>query len=106
VTEPVPLDAELVYEEFHRVVNMTSQELGAWLSTDTGADPALAELGRDVAEILGKRKVDLTEGDAAIMERAADFVAERLGSPPPEGTEDVAWRRSLMTVGHDPLRSP
>ena len=32
------------------------------------------------------------------------FVAERLADEPPGGAGDQAWRRSLMTVGHDPLK--
>jgi hypothetical protein len=90
---------------------MTSQELRTWLMTDASGEDAFAadpdmhvsELGRDVVRILGKRKLDLTERDAETMREVVEFVAVRLGSPPPEEADDE-WRRSLMTVGHDPLK--
>jgi hypothetical protein len=106
-------DVELLWQEFHETVNMTSEELRVWLLTDASgetalpADPGLElpELGTKVVGLLRKRKVDLTSDDLAVMERVADYVAERTANPPAAGDRDEEWRRSLMTVGHDPLRS-
>ena len=105
-------DVELVWQEFHEIVNMTSEELRAWLLTDASgetalpADPGLElpELGERVVRLLRKRKVDLTRDDIDVMERVADYVAERTTNPPADGEQNEEWRRSLMTVGHDPLK--
>lgn len=111
--ERLPADTELLWEEFHRIVNMTSEELRAWLLTDASgsdaftADPdlGLPELGRAVTRVLTKRKTDLEAADTQTMQRVVDYVEDRLADEPPDGAEDSAWRRSLMVVGHDPLRS-
>jgi hypothetical protein len=112
VNQRIPADVELAWDSFHRAVNMTSEELRTWLLTESSgeqgfpADPdlGLPELGRKVARLLGKRKMDLTEEDADTMLRVADFVADREANPPAVGIADEQWRRSLMTVGHDPLK--
>jgi hypothetical protein len=113
VDDRIPPDVELVWDSFHQVVNMTSEELRTWLLTDTSGEDAfsdspglgLPELGEKVVALLRKRKVDLTEEDTEVMRQVADFVTEQEESPPPDGPADDAWRRSLMTVGHDPLRA-
>ncbi|NHC46224.1 DUF3140 domain-containing protein [Motilibacter aurantiacus] len=65
-------------------------------------------LGEAVAQVLAKRKVDLTEHDVDVMRAVID----RVRAAYPEGDvthntidlRDDALRRSLMAVGHDPLR--
>lgn len=112
MTGRLPPEIQELWEEFHRDVNMTSQELRTWLMTDASGEVAFAaepgmrvsELGRHVVRILGKRRADLTDEDAKVMRTVVDFVASRRGSPPPQGADDEKWRRSLMTVGHDPLK--
>jgi hypothetical protein len=112
VTGSDQADVELVWDEFHQAVNMTSEELRTWLLTDASgetalpADPGLElpELGGKVVQLLRKRKVDLTPDDVAVMAEVTDYVAERTADPPAEGVRDDEWRRSLMTVGHDPLK--
>ncbi|HEY7592260.1 MAG TPA: DUF3140 domain-containing protein [Actinophytocola sp.] len=105
-----PDDDEL-WQDFHRVVNMTSRELADWLRTrdageDTEAMPDQAgqPTGRQVLHVLGKRHVDLTDDDRRIMRKVVDRVrAERR-----EDLEPVAgqanWRHRLMSMGHDPLK--
>ncbi len=108
----IPGDVELLWDEFHQVVNMTSDELRTWLLTDASgedafpADPDIPvpELGRQVVQLLRKRKVDLTDADRDTMQRVVDFVEDKLEKPPGSGAADEAWRHSLMTVGHDPLK--
>ena len=106
MTHSEGVDVELLWQEFHETVNMTSAELGAWLLTDVSGELALElpELGTKMVQLLRKRKVDLTSDDLAVMERVADYVAERKANPPADGERDEEWRRSLMTVGHDPLK--
>lgn len=106
----IPVEVEVAWDSFHQVVNMNSEELRAWLLTDASGeavsaepDLELPELGRRVVDLLRKRKVDLTERDADLMEQVVDFVLTQEAEGPPEAQSDE-WRRSLMTVGHDPMR--
>jgi hypothetical protein len=109
--ERLPADAGLLWDEFHQVVNMTSDELRAWLLTVASGEEALPaepgagipELGLRVVELLRKRKTDLTDADTDTMRRVVDFVEDRTGQQP-GGAADGQRRRELMTVGHDPLK--
>jgi hypothetical protein len=108
----IPADVEITWDSFHQVVNMTSEELRSWLLTEASGEEAfgpepdlgLPELGQKVVALLRKRKVDLTAEDADVMGQVADFVADQEANRPPDGAADDQWRRSLMTVGHDPLK--
>ena len=112
MADALPGDAGLLWDEFHQVVNMTSEELRAWLLTQASGEDALPaepgagvpELGRRVVELLRKRKVDLTAGDTETMQLVVDFVEDHEDRRPEAGTDDDQWRRELMTVGHDPLK--
>ncbi len=100
-----------LWEEFHRVVNMSSRELSDWLRT-ASADPDVEDLpdqagsptGQHVLHILGKRRTDLTADDVAAMRWAVDLIHEmrRDDLEPTAGT--AHWRRRLMSIGHDPLK--
>ncbi|MEV4289442.1 DUF3140 domain-containing protein [Nonomuraea bangladeshensis] len=100
------LDTELLWEEFHRAVNMNSEELRSYLLADASnedgfpPDPDLGidELGRGVLHVLSKRKGDLTRTDLDVMRQVIELV-ETL-----DGRTDDESRRELMSVGHDPLR--
>lgn len=113
MTEQTPAELELLWEEFHQVVNMTSDEIRVWLLTDASdedgsfpADPRmdLSELGTRVVDLLRKRKMDLTADDANVMREVVDYVEDQTADPPPDAENDREWRRSLMSVGHDPLK--
>ena len=109
----IPPDAELVWDSFHEVVNMTSDELRTWLLTEASGEDAFSDqpdlglprLGEQVIALLRKRKVDLTPEDTEVMRQVSDFVTEQEENPPPDGPADSGWRRALMTVGHDPMRA-
>jgi uncharacterized protein DUF3140 len=111
VENHIPVEVEVAWDSFHQVVNMSSEELRAWLLTDASGEEAvpaepdlgLPELGRRVVDLLRKRKVDLTERDADVMEQVVDFVLTQEAEGPADAQSDE-WRRSLMTVGHDPMR--
>jgi hypothetical protein len=113
VEDRIPVEVDVAWDSFHQVVNMSSEELRAWLLTGTpgeyaapaGPGPALPELGRQVVELLRKRKVELTQQDADVMEQVVDFVLTQEAEGPADMESDDDWRRSLMTVGHDPMRS-
>lgn len=105
-----PREEEL-WEEFHRVVNMTSRELSEWLRTRSAdvddeelPDQAGSQLGRRVLEILGKRKTDLEDDDVDVMQRVVDRVHGQRRDDLEPTAGDVRWRHRLMTIGHDPLK--
>lgn len=111
MNERISAEVELAWEDFHRLVNMTSGELRMWLLTDASGEeafpaegPRAGELGARVLDVLRKRKVDLTESDAEVMQEVVGFVEDRLEHRPPKAEEDETWRHALMSVGHDPLR--
>jgi uncharacterized protein DUF3140 len=112
VEDRTPVDVEVAWYSFHEVINMTSEELRAWLLSEASDDDALPgepdlglpELGKRVVDLLRKRKVDLTQRDADVMEQVVDFVLTQEAEGPADQETDEEWRRSLMTVGHDPMR--
>ncbi|WP_037683828.1 DUF3140 domain-containing protein [Streptomyces griseus] len=112
MTDALELDA--LWEDFHRAVNMTSQELAAWLrvrDADENAEPLPEEAGsptgQHVLAILQKRRTDLTDDDIRVMYRVVDTVTAQTdveNEPAPEDPEETRRRHRLMTIGHDPLR--
>jgi hypothetical protein len=100
-----------LWEEFHRVVNMTSRELNEWMRTQSATEEAEAlpeqagtSLGHRVAAILAKRRSDLTDDDVSAMTKVVDIIhRERRDDLEPTAGEDH-WRRKLMAIGHDPLK--
>lgn len=102
------LELETLWTEFHDVVNMTSQEIGAVLQTDAGgeADSAWTSKGLRVLAILQKRRSELTEEDTRVMydvvESVEDFTPD---APEASGADGRPGRAQLMRLGHDPLRS-
>ncbi len=102
-----------LWNEFHRVVNMSSRELSEWLRTRSAQpdvealpDQAGTPTGQRVLAILGKRRTDLDEQDARVMRTVVDRVhAERRDDLEPVQGQ-AHWRHRLMTLGHDPLKAP
>ncbi|MGW0085658.1 DUF3140 domain-containing protein [Streptomyces sp. NPDC003393] len=110
-----PLEADALWDEFHRVVNMTSQELAAWLRvrdagerTEPVPDEAGSPLGQHVLAILQKRRMDLTDDDVRVMHEVVDLVtseADLENEPEPESAAGTERRHRLMAVGHDALKA-
>ena len=104
------VDDEL-WDEFHRVVNMTSRELADWLRTrDAGEDrepvpdQAGTPTGREVLAILGKRRRDVTDEDVHVMRRVVERVHEQRRDDLEPTAGQAPWRHKLMSIGHDPLK--
>lgn len=100
-----------LWNEFHRVVNMTSRELREWLETDDAkedSEPAVGPIGtptgRATLAVLGKRRRDLTADDVAVMRRVVDRVHAERGVDLEPTAGQANWRRKLMRIGHDPLK--
>ncbi|WP_128379357.1 DUF3140 domain-containing protein [Streptomyces cavernae] len=105
------LELNTLWEDFHRVVNMTSAELAAWLrvldaeeNTEPLPDQAGPETGRHVLAILQKRRTDLTDDDIEFMLDVVDTITEQLDVYDEPEAEDDHRRHQLMTLGHDPLK--
>ncbi len=99
-------------EDFHRVVNMTSAELAAWLrvrDADERTEPLPEEAGsptgRHVLAILQKRRTDLTEDDLKVMRKVVDSVTAQTDVENEPEAESTRRRHRLMTLGHDPLKA-
>ncbi|WP_280399829.1 DUF3140 domain-containing protein [Nocardia carnea] len=105
------VDDEL-WDDFHRVVNMSSRELRDWLRTEAASpeaerepDRSGPEVGRHVLAILGKRRTDLNAGDIAVMRQVVDEVTEARRADLEPVAGQAQFRRRLMCLGHDPLRA-
>ncbi|MEV6946585.1 DUF3140 domain-containing protein [Streptomyces sp. NPDC051172] len=109
MTDALELDA--LWDDFHRAVNMTSQELAAWLrvsDADENTEPlpeqAGSPTGQHVLAILQKRRTDLTDDDVRVMYEVVDTVTEESDLENEPAAEDTDRRHRLMTIGHDPLK--
>jgi hypothetical protein len=104
------VDDEL-WDDFHRVVNMTSRELRDWLAVQGASeeseevpDRAGSHLGHRVLDILAKRRADVTRDDVEVMEQVVERVTSQRREDLEPTAGEAAWRRRLMNVGHDPLK--
>ncbi|MFH9402096.1 MULTISPECIES: DUF3140 domain-containing protein [unclassified Streptomyces] len=107
-------EPDTLWDDFHRVVNMTSAELADWLKvrdageeTEPLPEAAGTETGKHVLAILQKRRTDLTHDDVRVMRQVVDTVGELVdveNEPAPETARDTGRRHRLMTLGHDPLK--
>lgn len=104
------VDDEL-WDEFHRLVNMTSADLQDWLAVEESGeaaegfpDQAGTASSRTVLQVMGKRRTDLTEDDVTTMQNVVDTIRAQRGDDPEPTAGDAEWRRRLMRIGHDPLK--
>ncbi|SDY99015.1 Protein of unknown function [Micromonospora pattaloongensis] len=109
----IDADVDQLWEDFHACVNVSSAQLRAWLMTEGSREEAFTDpkmnldsRGGAIMAILGKRKVDLTDDDIAVMSETVEDVQRLLERRPPNGPSDDRWRRALLDLGHDPLQEP
>jgi uncharacterized protein DUF3140 len=102
------LELDALWAEFHTVVNMTSQEMTAWLRTSgsaaESAESAEVRQGRGVLALLYKRPIDLTDADVRLMYEVVETIQAERAAGPRADVSEADWRYRLMTLGHDPLR--
>ena len=98
-----------LWDEFHRVVNMSSRELADWLRTRSAdeeaekfPDQAGTETGQRVLRILQKRRVDLTDDDEKTMRRVIDRIHAERG----DDLEPTAGQDNLATPTDDHRSRP
>jgi hypothetical protein len=111
------IERDKVRKDFDEAVNMTASELKKWLGTKesravgwkakggkgTGESVGHAS-GRRIVDILGKKKVELSDDDYAHMRKVVGYV-RRHRAQEPANIATSRWRYSLMNWGNDPLKS-
>jgi hypothetical protein len=109
----IDAEVERLWDEFHGLVNMSSDELRSWLLADAAdeegfpdtPDLGLSPEGQATLGVLGKRKADLTDDDLKAMRRTVDEISELLSARDAVGgIADEQWRHDLMDLGHDPFK--
>ncbi|MEU2613422.1 DUF3140 domain-containing protein [Micromonospora sp. NPDC007271] len=104
-------EVDVLWDDFHALVNVPSEQLRQWLLTrgsgeeSFGPEPnmSLPEPGRHILRVLSKRKVDLTREDIEVMQEAVDRIQSLIDARPSAGNTDNEWRHSLLDLGHDVL---
>lgn len=100
-----------IYSEFKDQVNMTRGELVDWLKTEEsqsvgyapdGGEAVGHEMGRQIVDILQKKKTDLDDEDYAHMRKVLGYLSRHLAQRPDGDVTETRWRYSLMNSGHDP----
>ncbi|HYW18061.1 MAG TPA: DUF3140 domain-containing protein [Nodularia sp. (in: cyanobacteria)] len=105
-------DPKSVIDEFHKVVNMSPQELESWLETDEsqsvgqkdGDDESIGhKSGRRIIELLHKQD-DYHDDDLSHMKKVISYVHRHTAQQPSGDIENSRWRYSLKNWGHEPLK--
>ena len=110
---PPPPDPSAIDRAFAGAVNMTADELEAWLETPEsrkvgfrrdGAGESVGHAsGRRIVAILRREEPSRTAEDYAHMRKVVGFV-RRHRAQEPANIVTSRWRWSLMNSGHDPLK--
>jgi Protein of unknown function (DUF3140) len=104
---------QTVLQEFRQTVNMSADELTAWLETEESQSVGMKanqedesvghESGRYIVELLHKDTSDYSEADYNQMRRVVSYVHRHLAQKPSKDIEHSRWRYSLKNWGHEPL---
>ena len=110
-----PEEEAEIRREFHRLVNLTDDELAAWLETPQSRRVGMVrpgetesvgrQSGRKILAIKAKPVADLSDADYAHMKKVIGYCRRHLAQRPWGDVADTRWRWSLMNWGHDPLKS-
>jgi hypothetical protein len=110
---PPPPDPAAIARTFAACVNMTADELDAWLKTPEsrkvgfrrdGAGESVGHAsGRRIVAILRTQEPARTAEDYAHMRKVVGFVRRHRAQQPANAVTS-RWRWSLMNWGHDPLK--
>lgn len=106
---------EQIHAEFREFINMGAGELGKFLyspeSKLVDAEPMETDIsarkgGDRTIKILRKKRFELTKTNYEHMERATAFITKKLSEQPEGDISESVWRYSLMSWGHDPMKTP
>lgn len=103
-----------IIQAFKEAVNMSSQDLQAWLQTDQSQQVGQKrannqesighQSGKKIVGLLQKKEEEFSEQDFRDMQRVISYVHRHLAKPPASHIAESRWRYSLMNWGHDPLK--
>lgn len=105
------IDRRLILADFRRLVNMSAEELAAWLDTPEslavgqkkhGGESVGHASGRRIVSILRTPEDELDDSELAHMRKTIGFI-RRHRAQEPANMVTSRWRWSLMNWGHDPL---
>ena len=106
-----PLDYRTIERKFDRAVNMTSEQIRAWLETDESKSVGFRYPGQK--ESVGRqsaRKIikilehgPATDQDFLHMRKVVGYVVRHTAQRPKKDITHTPFRASLMNWGHDPL---
>ena len=108
---PAAIDRSRVLADYRRSVNMSADEIEAWLKTPEsravgqkkdGGESVGHASGRRIVAILRTPDEELDEADIAHMRKTIGFI-RRHRAQEPANMVTSRWRYSLMNWGHDPL---
>ncbi|WP_324749575.1 DUF3140 domain-containing protein [Sphingomonas sp. LY54] len=111
MTRPAP-GHRAIAADFHQAVNMSADELEAWLATPEshavgqkvdGGESVGHASGRRIVAILRAGGQGLDEDDWRHMLKVVGFV-RRHRAQEPANMVTSRWRYALMNWGHDPLK--
>lgn len=107
-----------IQREFKDSVNMTPAELTKWLDTDEskavgdsnapggdGGESTGHAMGRRIAELLHKKKGDLSDDDYSAMNKVVGYIHRHSAQRPGGDITNSKWRYSLKNWGHDPCKT-
>lgn len=108
-----PSDRDAAYRAFREAVNLSPEELEAWLATpeshavgqkkDKAGESVGHASGRRIAALLRADPAGLGEEDYRHMRKVVGFI-RRHRAQEPANMVTSRWRYSLMNWGHDPLK--
>ena len=109
-----PADESAIRKAFAAAVNMTADEIAAWLETPSSKAVGQTRRGesesigrqsaRRIVEILASAPEALSESDYVHMRKVVGYVRRHGAQRPAGDVTDTRWRWSLMNWGHDPLK--
>ncbi len=106
-------DIKTTIDEFHKVVNMSAQELESWLETEEsqavgqkdGDDESIGhKSGQQIIQLLQKKHNEYADEDLAHMKKVIGYVHRHSAQRPSGDIKDTRWRYSLKNWGHDPFK--
>jgi hypothetical protein len=107
--------SDAIEARFAELVNLSADELEAWLETEEslGVGQRRHGAGESIGHAAGRRTAALLrtppeaqdEDDRRHMRRVVGFI-RRHRAQEPANMVTSRWRYSLMNWGHDPLRAP
>ena len=109
-----PADEPAIRKGFAAAVNMTPDEIAAWL--ETPSSKAVGQTRRGESESIGRQSARriieilraapdcLSESDYVHMRKVVGYIRRHGAQRPAGDVTDTRWRWSLMNWGHDPLK--